>query len=67
MPIAAAGLTATRHRLPPGQGCAAFLRDLERQNNDRQGTSRIEITEDDLLNLDGLGEPEPVEELNLEL
>jgi hypothetical protein len=43
------------------------LRDLERQNNDRQGTPRIEITEDDLASLEGLGEPEPVEELKLEL
>lgn len=41
------------------------LRDLERQNNDRQGTPQIEITEDDLVGLDL--EPEPVEDLKLEL
>jgi hypothetical protein len=42
------------------------MRDLERQNNDRQGTPRIEITEEDLMNLDGLGQPEPDLDLKLE-
>lgn len=43
------------------------MQDQERQNNDRLGTPRIEITEEDLASLDGLGQPEPVEELKLEL